>query len=108
MAFLKDSKGVDWELKLTLSAIRSVCKKLKISMAQLTMLDLDLGEVLDSIHFLCSKQLRAEKVSVEEFYDRIDEVPPSELFEVLQDTLYDAFPKMKQKAEDDAPFDHGE
>ena len=107
MAIIKDNKGTEWELKLSLSAIRSICTKLKISMAQLTMLDLPVGEVLSSIHYLCSKQLTAEKVSIDEFYERIDDIPFDELLASLQETFFDAFPKMKAKGESDAPFDLG-
>jgi len=107
MAIIKDNKGTEWELKLSLSAIRSICTKLKISMAQLTMLDLPVGEVLSSVHYLCSKQLAAEKVSVEDFYERIDDIPFDELLASLQETFFDAFPKMKAKAEGDGPFAPG-
>ena len=64
MAIIKDNKGTEWELKLSLSAIRSICKKLNISLAQLTMLDLPIADVLSSIHYLCAKQLDKEKVSL--------------------------------------------
>ena len=99
MAVIKDNKGVEWDLKLSLSAIRSICKKLNISLAQLTMLDLPIGDILDSVHYLCAKQMDKEKVSRDEFYERIDDISFDELLTALQDTFYDAFPKMKPKVE---------
>ena len=109
MALLKDNTGFEWELRLTLSSIRKICVKLDISMAQLTMLDLPLGDILGSVHLLCAKQLKAEKVSEADFYDRIDEIPFDELLEILKSTFFDAFPKMKPKdGDNDAPFGLGE
>lgn len=109
MAILKDCKGTEWNLKLSLSAIRSICSKLNISMAQLTMLDLPIGDILGSVHMLCAKQLKSEGITEEEFYELIDEVPFDDLIEILQETFYDAFPKMKPaEGEDTGPFVHGE
>lgn len=101
MAIIKDNKGTEWDLKLSLSAIRAICKKLKISLAQLTMLDLPLGDILDSVHFLCSKQMTDNKVTVEQFYERIDDISFDELLAALQETFYEAFPKMKKQATGD-------
>ena len=102
MAIIKDNKGTEWELKLSLSAIRSICKRLNISLAQLTMLDLPISDILSSVHYLCVKQLDKEKVSSEEFYERIDDISVDSLMESLQETFYDAFPKMKPQPSDSA------
>ncbi len=107
MAIIKDSKGTEWDLKLSLSAIRAICKKLNISLAQLTMLDLPIGEILDSVHYLCTKQMDREKVSREEFYERIDDISFDELLTALQETFYDAFPKMKPKVAVEGESDEG-
>ena len=109
MSFIKDNQGVEWELKLSLSAIRSICKKLGITMAQLTMLDLPISDILESVHYLCAKQLAKAGVSVDDFYDRIDDVPVEELLQTLQNCFYDAFPKMKKtEGEGSGPFVPGE
>jgi len=109
MAMIKDSTGYEWELRLTLSAIRKICAKMNITMAQLTSLDLPLDDILGSIHHLCEKELKEKKVSVDEFYERIDEVSFDVLLKTLQETLYEAFPKMKPQAEGDSevPFAPG-
>jgi len=109
MAILKDSTDFEWDLRLTLSAIRKICVKLDITMAQLTMLDLPLGDILGSVHLLCEKQMKEHKVSEVAFYDRIDEVSMDDLLDVLKTTFFDAFPKMKPKEGDsEAPFGLGE
>ena len=95
MAIITDNKGTEWDLKLSLSAIRAICKKLNISLAQLTMLDLPIADILASVHYLCAKQLDKEKISSEAFYERIDDISVDDLLKALQDTFYDAFPKMK-------------
>lgn len=108
MAILKDVQGTEWELRLTLSVIRKITSKMGVTMAQLTTLDLPIGDVLGCVHLLCEKQLKKEEVTVDAFYDRIDTVPFDELMAILQETLYEAFPKMKKAADEDVPFVLGE
>lgn len=92
MAMIKDNTGTEWELVFSLRAISSLCKRLNITMAKLTMMEIPLGELLESLHLFCSKQMRERKVTDVQFYDLIDDVSFPEIVSALREALVEAFP----------------
>jgi len=108
MAFIKDNAGTEWELVFSLRAISSLCKRLNITMAKLTMMEIPLGELLESLHLFCGKQMRERNITEQQFYDLIDDISFPEIITALRESLVEAFPNAQLGGQEgDGPFAPG-
>jgi predicted secreted protein len=108
---LKDKQGTEWRLVLSLRSITRICRKLDVTLAQLTVLEVPLGDLLESIHLMCVNQMDEEGVTIEQFYSRIDNIPFPEIIEALKSAIIAAFPQAAEQMGGDsksAPFDPGQ
>jgi len=77
MAKLIDKNKTEWELKFGFRVFTKVFKRLGITFDSLTKLELNVGELLESIPEICEKQIKERGISKEEFIDLLDDIPIS-------------------------------
>lgn len=114
-AIIVDTLGTEWRLRLSLRSLTDITRKLNISLAQLTVLEINIGEVLGCLHLMCAKQLVAENVSIDEFYNRIDNVTLPAITEAVKNAIIESFPQAEKQinkkfggTESEAPFEGGD
>ena len=108
MAFITDKQGKKWEVRFSLRVIAKLARKMSITIAQLTILDVPLADLLESLPIICAKEIKAAGIGLEEFEDRIDEVPLPEVLAALKEAVTEAFPSAgDQGGAARGPFDLG-
>jgi hypothetical protein len=58
------------------------------------MMEVKLDEIMGCLHLACERQIKNREMTVEEFYDRIDEIPPHAVIFAAKQALVRAFPTM--------------
>jgi hypothetical protein len=109
MAIYKDSKGGEWEIRLTVPKFLKICRKLKLKIQQITSMDIEVADLVEALPIVLEEQLREKGISGPKF---LSEMEPSEMmgaFQAMMEAVGEAFPQTKQDGGEAAgPFDLGE
>jgi len=92
MASLKDKQGTVWELKFTLRTLSTLFRRMNCTLAMLTRMDLPIADLIDSLDLICAKQIKEMNITVEEFKDRIDDVPMEVVITAVSEAIQSSFP----------------
>jgi len=109
-----DANGTVWRFRLGFNTIRKILRELNITLAELTVMEVRFADLLDCLHIVCEAQAKEIGLGKEEFYNRIETVPLTELTHALRGCVALAFPSASEQlaggdggTATETPFAHG-
>lgn len=111
MAKFTDSTGAEWSVRLSVPVLLRICRKLNLTLASITRLEIGLADAIESIPLAVEEQLKERKLTGPELLERLDGPALAGALKACQDAVVEAFPQAARAtggaAKGATPFESG-
>ena len=104
----EDTHGREWHPQFTSPVLIHATRRLGITLASVTSMELCLGDLLDATYYACEEEAKERGLTQNDFWNAL---PPAKIFDIAiatTEVISDAFPKIQGGAKGSAPLDPGE
>lgn len=110
MKRITDSKEREWIIDLNAKVIRDVCKMTKITLADLTVLEIEVSQIMEALPIICQKQMKERGLSPDDLLETLSLFDIQNIFAAIMEDLQTAFPSIADTGggKSEGPLDRGQ